>query len=387
MRIHIRGIVAGITHIGMAFAVLMGVGTPGALAQSAIWNTSVTAGGSWGIPSNWQGGTIPSGSTNTAGFGLDFTPGASVTLDGDRIIGTIQSSGANPWSLDPGTGGTLTVANFAVTGGPLTMNTPLAGTDFAKDGNGTLILSNPNSSYTGTLNINAGTLSLVGAANYSTASTVLHLGSAATLDVTQLVSGFRYGDSPDTRLNVHDGDILNGTGTVKGGLKVKSGGIVYPGDNGVGTLAIDGKGLFETGSNWIVKLGTANPGAMNESNRLTFSAGLTLEDGMNIVIDGNGLTFIAGQTYDYLISTGASSYDIGDVNFLPINFDPAVLASSSDFSLISDGSNLTFEFVAVPEPTTWAFIVLGTIGTRAYTWRKRRSVIKAESEEVEAPEE
>ena len=66
-----------------------------------------------------------------------------MTLDGNRIIGTVISSGANPWSLDPGTGGTLTVANIVVTGGPLTVNTPLAGVDFAKDGSGTLNFSNP----------------------------------------------------------------------------------------------------------------------------------------------------------------------------------------------------------------------------------------------------
>ena len=108
-------------------------------------------------PSNWQGGIVPSGSGNTAGFPLNFTTGASVTLDGNRVIGTILSSGANPWSLDPGTGGTLTVANIMVTGGPLTVNTRLAGFNFAKDGSGTLILSNPDSSYSGTININAGT--------------------------------------------------------------------------------------------------------------------------------------------------------------------------------------------------------------------------------------
>ena len=56
----------------------------------------------------------------------------------------------------------------------------------------------------------------------------------------------------------NNGDVLDGTGTVKGGLKVKSGGTVYPGDNGVGTLTVEGKGLFEAGSNWKVKLGTAN---------------------------------------------------------------------------------------------------------------------------------
>ena len=65
--------------------------------------------------------------------------------------------------------------------------------------------------------------------------------------------------------------MLDGTGTVKGGLKVKSGGTVYPGVNGVGTLNVEGKGTFETGSNWKVKLGTANAGDSNTNNRLNFT--------------------------------------------------------------------------------------------------------------------
>ncbi|HEY2787038.1 MAG TPA: autotransporter-associated beta strand repeat-containing protein, partial [Fimbriiglobus sp.] len=163
-----------------------------------------------------------------------------MTLDGDQVIGTILSTGANAWSLDPGTGGTLTVANITVTGGPLTVNAPLVGVNFVKDGSGTLTLSNPGSAFTGTININAGTLNLVGSANFSTTSNELHIGSGATLDATQLTGGLRYGGSPDTRTAIHDGDVLDGTGTVKGGLKVKSGGTVYPGDNGVGTLTSDG---------------------------------------------------------------------------------------------------------------------------------------------------
>ena len=75
-----------------------------------------------------------------------------MTLDGGRTIGTVISSGANPWSLDPGTGGTLTAAVFNVTGGgALTVTAPLAGVAFTKDGGGTLTLSSPGSAYTGAI--------------------------------------------------------------------------------------------------------------------------------------------------------------------------------------------------------------------------------------------
>ena len=354
----------------MAIAFLAGVGSSNARAQGAEWNTAATAGGSWGIPSNWQGGIVPSGAANTAGFTLDFIAGASVTLDGDRLIGTILSSGATPWNLDSGTGGTLTVAGITVIGGPVFVNTSLAGVDFAKEGNGTLVLSNPASGYSGAININAGTMSLVGSANYSTAGNVLHLASGATLDVTQLTSGFRYGGAPDTRMTLHDGDLLNGAGTVKGGLKVKSGGTVYPGENGVGTLTVEGKGLFETASNWLVKLGTAVPGGLNESNGLDFSSGLTLEDGMNIIIDGNGLTFSAEQTYDYIIAkSGSSEFELGAVNFQLINFNLPGSANPASFALSSIGQNLTLRFTPIPEP---AFLWAGCFGAAAAIRALRR---------------
>ena len=134
-----RAFASAFRSAALALLVLAAAAGP-ATAQSAFWNTTATTGGSWGTPTNWQGGTPASAAGNTAAFILDFTSGASVTLDGNRTIGTVISSGANPWSIDPGTGGTLAAASFIVTGsGPLTVSAPLAGTDFTKDGSGTLI--------------------------------------------------------------------------------------------------------------------------------------------------------------------------------------------------------------------------------------------------------
>jgi hypothetical protein len=221
----------------------------------------------------------------------------------------------------------------------------------------------------GDVNINAGTLKLVGSGNYSTSGTV-HLASGATLDATGLIGGPRFGGDPTTRTAVNDGDTLTGTGTVNGGLKVKSGGTVYPGVNGVGTLTVGGKGLFEAGSNWKVKLSTANAGGSNTSNRINFDAELQLENGVNMAIDGNGLTFAAGQTYEYVISMGASNYNIGAVNFQPTNFNPSGLASPSSFSLIPSGSNLILRFTPVPEPALVMALFLG--GAAGYGALRRR---------------
>jgi autotransporter-associated beta strand protein len=351
---------------------MMAAMTPSVVrAQSGAWNTVATTGGSWGNVANWQGGMIASGSGNTATFALDFTAGASVTLDGSRTIGTVSTTSANPWSLDPGTGGTLTVAGFNVSGaGPLAVTAPLAGVDFAKDGAGTLVLSSPGSSYAGNININAGTLALTGAGNYSTASNTVHVASGATLDVSQLTSGFRYGGDPSTRMSVNSGDTVDGTGTVNGGLKVSAGGTVYAGVDGVGTLSVKGNGDFSAGSNWKVKLSTANPGPVNTSNVIDFTATLKVADQTNMPIDGSGLTYAAGQTFDYVIGN-TSNANLGAVNFQPTNFLPASFNSPSYFSLFENGNNVVLQFTPVPEPTFGLAFVGGVTG--AFFLRSRRA--------------
>jgi autotransporter-associated beta strand protein len=373
MRASARTGVATLIRLGVALALLMAAGTSAARAQSAFWNTAATAGGSWSTASNWQGGIVPSGAGNSAGFILDFNPGASVTLDGSRTIGTVISSSANPWSIDPGTGGPLTVASVIVTGsGPLTMNAPLGGSTFTKDGSGTLVVSNPGGNYSGAININAGTLQLVGSGNYSPGGNVVTLASGATLDVTGLTAGLRFGGDPSTRLGVNDGDVLTGTGTVNGGLKVASGGTVYPGNTGVGALSVNGSGDFASGSVWKVKLGTANAGGANTSNRIDFTAILKLEGGVNIPVDGSGLTFAAGQTYQYVIATSNGNFDIGSVNFQPTNFNPPEFVTQERFSLTTSGDNLILQISAVPEPT---FIVAVALAGAAGCGALRRLVV------------
>jgi autotransporter-associated beta strand protein len=378
MSASIPGIIVTLTRVGAALVFLMTAGTPVALAQSAFWNTAATAGGSWGTPSNWQGGIVPSGAGNAAGFVLDFNSGASVTLDGNRVIGTVISSSANPWSLDPGLGGVLFADNVIVTGGgPLTVTAPLVGGDFTKDGSGTLILSNPASAYSGAININAGVLKLVGSGNYSHGSNTVYVAAGATLDVTGLTGGLRYGGDPSLKHTVDPNQTLTGEGAVWGGLTVRSGGTVYPGTAGVGTLTVNfGDGRFESGSNWKVRLGTANPGvgASNTSNRLDFGGiidtRLTLQNGVNMPIDGSGLTFDVGRTYDYIIASNINAFTIGAVNFQPTNFNPSAFASPSSFSLITSGANLVLRYAPVSEPAFVMALFLG--GAAGYGVLRRR---------------
>src|SRR5262249_21663130 len=157
---------------------------------------------------------------------------------------------------------------------------------------------NPSSAYTGSININAGTIQLIGSGNYATASVNVHVASGATIDVTGLTGGLRFG-GPLTRAAGNDGGVRTCTATMHGGLHVTSGGTVYPGDNGVGTLTIKGATTFDSGSNWRVQLATAIAGGTNTNNVLDISGNLTVATGTNMRIDGSGLAYAPGSTYDY----------------------------------------------------------------------------------------
>src|SRR5271170_251995 len=81
-------------------------------AQNSAWTNKL--GGSWAAGVNWSGGTIASGSGNTADFST-LTLGTSpvVTLDGARSIGNLifgDQGNTYNWALGTGSGGPLTLA-------------------------------------------------------------------------------------------------------------------------------------------------------------------------------------------------------------------------------------------------------------------------------------
>ena len=57
-------------------------------------------------------------------------------------------------------------------------------------------------------------------------------------------------------------------------------------------------------------------------------------------------------------------------------FGPEGNSSATTGTADSNGLIMQFSFAAVPEPTTWALIGVVTLGTGAYTWKKRRQAIK-----------
>jgi uncharacterized protein (TIGR03382 family) len=202
--------------------------------------------------------------------------------------------------------------------------------------------------------------------------------------VTGLTGGGHFGGT-GTGFGLNSGDTLTGSGTVNGGINAPSGATVYPGDNGVGNMSVTGSGNFASGSTWKVKLGTANAGGSNTSNSVAFTATLKVESGVNMPIDGSGLTFVPGQTYDYVVATsGAGNLTIGSVNFQPTNFNPSEFISQSSFSLVTNGDNLILHITAVPEPGFVTAVCLGVLAASGLL-RRRRSGSGGSADDMSPP--
>jgi hypothetical protein len=77
-------------------------------AVSPQWN--VDADGSFGDPNNWAG-EVPDSPTAIANFLGVITAPRTITLDGDRTVGTINFDSIHSYTISPGTGGSLTVGD------------------------------------------------------------------------------------------------------------------------------------------------------------------------------------------------------------------------------------------------------------------------------------
>lgn len=76
----------------------------------ALYPRFVAAGGSWNTAGNWANAT-PDGEGAVARF-LNKSAAASVLLDGNKTVGTVIIDSANDYTINPGSGGALTFANY-----------------------------------------------------------------------------------------------------------------------------------------------------------------------------------------------------------------------------------------------------------------------------------
>lgn len=200
--------------------------------------------------------------------GFTKTGAGTLTLTGANTYTgtTMVASGA---TLALGNGGTSgSVAGLIVADGTLDLNrldsvllsNVIAGTGVVnKLGAGTTTLSGSNGAgvqFTGTLNVNAGTLSV----------------------------GGTFGDTAANRalVTVNNGGTLHGTGTIAGSVGVKAGGTVSAG-NSPGTLTVLGNYTLDAGSTSLFELGTPDVVGGPNNDLINVGGNLTLGGTLRLV--------------------------------------------------------------------------------------------------------
>lgn len=156
-------------------------------AQDGTWN--VDADGNWNDAVNWLGSITADGPGSSALFTFDITDNRTVTLGEDRTIGNITFtdatssnnlaiSGVNILTL----AGTTPSVNVTQAGRTLTIASEIAGTSgLTKSGAGILAFNGSAvNTFTGGLNVGAGTLSL-DYSNLATPADLIDSGNALTL--------------------------------------------------------------------------------------------------------------------------------------------------------------------------------------------------------------
>ncbi len=165
-------------------------------AGNGLW-TDTTSGGLWSATSNWSGGLVANGINITADFStLNITADDTVHLDSARTIGGLyfgDTTPSNNWILDnngnPSNVLTLTASAgatpfFQVNNDTATISVGLGGSQgFLKLGAGVLVLSGNNSSFTGNVAVEVGTVVLGNAGALGSTSNAVSVNMGAALDL------------------------------------------------------------------------------------------------------------------------------------------------------------------------------------------------------------
>ena len=314
--------------------------------------------GSWSSGSGWQEGVTPdqteNGNVHGAGTTVTFssaTVNRTVTLDSNHTVGHIVFNNPNvSYTIAPGSGGTLTIDNSAVTfsdtgnttmppgvpditiaAGNHTISAPLAMANglTVKPASGTSLTLSGGLSGTGPLVIgDAGKVVMTAASTHTGGTNI----NAGTLQIAGLAGA--------GTVNVGSGGTLSGTGAINGLLSVQSGGTVE----------------MRTLPSAVDTLSPSGGFTLSDSTNLGFDIGATAD---SIDVGGNAFTFSGSGKATVNLGLIAGFHN-GDFNL--IANAPGI--SLSEFQLGSpipgfastlqiSGSNLQVHLVATATTTAY----------------------------------
>ena len=175
-------------------------------------------------------------------------------------------------------------------------------------------------------------------------------------------------DNPGNTTNLHMSSIVLNSGA----MEFTEGTILDPGygdDELPTTVAIEGDGrVILKGVLFLDAYTTDQETGMDKLDFSGFNGDLTLANPLNLTVHLNNASDFLGQvvTLDWLIADAPEElYNIDNVNLTLVN-DEGI---SFLYWLNADGSITFGDHNAIPEPSTWALLILGSVGL--LYWRKR----------------
>jgi autotransporter-associated beta strand protein len=331
------------------------------------------------------GKLILTNSANSTQGAVTIGAGGTLEVSGSGVLG---GSGAYSGSIS--NGGNLVVASAT----SQTFSGALSGAGaLDKSGDGTLTLSNSNSSYSGEVSVTGGTLKAGAAIAFGTGDISVSTGGTVDLKGNSISNDITSSGGILLNVTSYTG-TLGGTvaGTFNAGTDAAKTYLIA--DTGVTYDILAGQGSFSGGC--VTVAGEHNPGnAPGTPGRQIFQNGLSYADGMsvNLLIDANGLLHdsiivsnglvvgenvtlnvgIAGiidyedpfwdvnRAYSLLVSSGTDGW----FQTLNNNISPTF---EGVWSVFQDGEGITATWSPIPEPS--GLLMVGILAFGAFISRR-----------------